>query len=141
MSERKNVSLQDLPLEMARSIEKWAEHVSAEAYNLLESCADEMLADIQRTNVVKKGWKLDRLGQRKTQGRWVRRARNEEHPTLIHLFEFSYVTRFGTGRQGPDWPDPRHIKERVEARPSVLPAYYKARDKFRSGLNEIIGKG
>lgn len=126
---------------MARSLEGWAEHVSAEAYNLLDEAAEEMRSETERTNVNKKGWVLEKKGQRKTQTRWVRRVRNKLHPSLVHLHEFGFATRYGTGRQGPDWPDPRHTKERVEARPSLLPAYYKARDKLYAGLNRIIGKG
>lgn len=140
-SGNRTVKLQDLPDEMARAIGAWADDVSSEAYKLLNDCADGMKADIEATNVKKEGWVVKKLGIRKTQSRWVRRVVNKEKPSLIHVYEFGYVTKFGTGRQGPYWPDKRHMKERVEARPSVRPACYKWRGIFYNGLNKITGKG
>lgn len=135
------VKFQDLPAELERSIMGWSGEVTKEAYKLLDECGEGMLADIKSTNVQGEGWAVQKLGIRKTQTRWTRRVANKEKPSLVHLYEFGHTTRFGTGRQGAGWPDKRHMKERVEARPSVLPAYYKWMDIFSAGLNKIIGKG
>lgn len=134
----KIVKFQDLPDEMARALNEWADNVTAEAYQLLEDTAEKMLNEIKRTNVNKKGWVLVKRGQRKTQPTWKRRVQNKDEPTLVHLHEFGHVTRYGTGKQDPKyWPDPRHTKQRVEAMPSVLPAYYNARDEMIEGLKEL----
>lgn len=142
VTKNKPIDLENLPSQLAKALEAWGDEVGIEAYELLDECANDMLEEIKQTNVMKKGWKLRKLGQRKTQSRWERQAVNAEHPWLVHIHEFGYVTKYGRGGQDPaNWPDPRHTKERVEARPSVLPAYYRAVDRLHKGLNKIIGKG